>query len=34
MHQDKITAKQTEILEYIKECVLKKGYPPVGSGDL
>ncbi|HIX52964.1 MAG TPA: transcriptional repressor LexA, partial [Candidatus Lachnoclostridium stercoripullorum] len=24
----KITAKQTEILEYIKECVLKKGYPP------
>ena len=28
MHQDKITAKQTEILEYIKECVLKKGYPP------
>lgn len=28
MHQDKITAKQTEILEYIKECVLNKGYPP------
>lgn len=28
MHQDKITVKQTEILEYIKECVLKKGYPP------
>ena len=28
MHQDKITAKQTEILEYIKESVLKKGYPP------
>lgn len=28
MHQEQITAKQTEILEYIKECVLKKGYPP------
>lgn len=28
MSQEKITAKQNEILEYIKECVLKKGYPP------
>ncbi|HJC47701.1 MAG TPA: transcriptional repressor LexA [Candidatus Lachnoclostridium pullistercoris] len=28
MSQEQITAKQTEILEYIKECVLKKGYPP------
>ena len=28
MHQEQITAKQSEILEYIKECVLKKGYPP------
>lgn len=24
----KISAKQTEILEYIKDCILKKGYPP------
>lgn len=28
MEQGKITAKQQEILEYIKECILKKGYPP------
>ncbi len=28
MAQDKITAKQEEILEYIKETLLKKGYPP------
>ena len=28
MAQDKITAKQEEILEYIKETILKKGYPP------
>ena len=28
MVQDKITAKQEEILEYIKETILKKGYPP------
>ena len=28
MEQDKITAKQQEILEYIKSCILKKGYPP------
>ncbi len=28
MAQGKITAKQQEILEYIKECILKKGYPP------
>ena len=28
MSQEQLTAKQTEILEYIKECVLKKGYPP------
>lgn len=28
MPQERITEKQTEILEYIKECVLKKGYPP------
>ena len=27
MAQDKITAKQEEILEYIKETILKKGYP-------
>lgn len=28
MGQGKITAKQQEILEYIKENILKKGYPP------
>ena len=28
MEQGKITAKQQEILEYIKSCILKKGYPP------
>ena len=28
MAQGKITDKQKEILEYIKECILKKGYPP------
>lgn len=28
MAQGRITAKQQEILEYIKECILKKGYPP------
>ena len=28
MTQEKITAKQQEILEYIKETILKKGYPP------
>ncbi len=28
MAQGKITEKQQEILEYIKEIVLKKGYPP------
>ncbi|RGY95267.1 transcriptional repressor LexA [Clostridium sp. AM58-1XD] len=28
MAQGRITAKQQEILEYIKETVLKKGYPP------
>ncbi|HIX15477.1 MAG TPA: transcriptional repressor LexA [Candidatus Hungatella pullicola] len=28
MAQQKITEKQQEILEYIKECILKKGYPP------
>ncbi len=28
MQQERITEKQTEILAYIKECVLKKGYPP------
>lgn len=28
MAQGKITAKQQEILEYIKGCILKKGYPP------
>ena len=28
MAQGKITAKQEEILEYIKETILKKGYPP------
>ena len=28
MAQGHITDKQREILEYIKECILKKGYPP------
>lgn len=28
MNQGKITAKQQEILEYIKDTILKKGYPP------
>ena len=28
MGQGKITAKQQEILEYIKQTILKKGYPP------
>lgn len=28
MSQGKITGKQREILEYIKEMILKKGYPP------
>jgi len=28
MSQGKITAKQQEILEYIKETILSKGYPP------
>lgn len=28
MSHGKITAKQQEILEYIKACILKKGYPP------
>lgn len=28
MAQGRITEKQSEILEYIKECILKKGYPP------
>ena len=28
MSQGKITDKQREILEYIKEMILKKGYPP------
>lgn len=28
MAQGKITAKQQEILEYIKQTILKKGYPP------
>ena len=28
MSTGKITAKQQEILEYIKEQILKKGYPP------
>lgn len=28
MSQGKITAKQQEILEYIKETILRKGYPP------
>ena len=28
MSQGKITEKQSEILEYIKEQILKKGYPP------
>ncbi len=28
MAQNNLTAKQQEILTYIKECILKKGYPP------
>ena len=28
MGYGKITAKQQEILEYIKDEILKKGYPP------
>ena len=28
MSYGKISAKQTEILNYIKECILEKGYPP------
>ena len=28
MAQDRLTAKQQEILEYIKNTILKKGYPP------
>ena len=28
MAQGKISDKQREILEYIKETILKKGYPP------
>ena len=28
MSYGKISKKQSEILEYIKECILKKGYPP------
>lgn len=28
MAQEKISSKQQEILEYIKETILKKGYPP------
>ena len=28
MSKGKITAKQQEILEYIKDCIKKKGYPP------
>ncbi len=28
MPQGKITAKQQEILSYMEECILKKGYPP------
>ena len=28
MSQDAMSAKQQEILEYIKDTILKKGYPP------
>ena len=28
MSTGKITEKQQEILEYIKSCILSKGYPP------
>ena len=28
MAQGKITDKQQEILEFIKQCILTKGYPP------
>ena len=33
MAQRKITAKQQEILDYIKEEILKKGYPPADAGE-
>ena len=26
--EQKLTAKQEQILDYLKECILKKGYPP------
>ncbi len=28
MSQERISAKQQEILEYVKEAILKKGFPP------
>ncbi|MCR4692098.1 MAG: transcriptional repressor LexA, partial [Lachnospiraceae bacterium] len=28
MDNKRISKKQQEILEYIKECILKRGYPP------
>ena len=28
MSKGKISAKQQEILDYIKSCILAKGYPP------
>lgn len=34
MAYGKITAKQKEILEYIKAEILKKGYPPAVLRDL
>lgn len=34
MAQGKITAKQKEILDYIKEQILERGYPPAVRGNL
>ena len=28
MKSNQITSKQEEILAYLKECILSKGYPP------
>ena len=28
MNKPRLTSKQTEILQYIKKCILEKGYPP------
>ena len=34
MSKGKISAKQKEILEYIKSQILAKGYPPAVRGNL